>query len=79
MRLYGIDWSGPIPVNDDEGDSTVVVPDTKCPLDENDLQELQQTISPTSSQNYGIDLFMACLAFVQQKLSCHEISNTMMQ
>ena len=60
----------PVPVNPDVGDNAVVVSDTECPLDENDLQELQQTINPSSSsQNYGIDLFMACLAFVQHKLS----------
>ena len=48
------------------------VPDTDRPLCDADQAELQRTISPFgSSEKFGIDLYLATLSFVQQKIYLH--------
>lgn len=43
------------------------VPDTQCPLNDNNLTALKQSIDVTIDDgNYGITLFMNCLAQVSQ-------------
>ena len=66
-RTFGIDWSGPLPT--DEETSEVEVPQTFCPLNDEDEAELTRTVSPSAqSNNYGIDLYLATLSFVQHKV-----------
>ena len=67
MRLYGVDWTGPI--SDDEDFSCVEVPHTRCLLQNAEYMQLQAVVSPTDfSENYGIDLYIRCLSFV-----CHTL------
>lgn len=45
------------------------VPETMNFLCENDVQELRRTLPPLSpSENYGIDLYLATVSFVENKL-----------
>lgn len=70
-QAYGIDWNGPVPI-ECEGDE-VVVPETFCPLNHHQEQELLRTVSPSApSNNYGTDLYLATLSLVQQML-CNNI------
>jgi hypothetical protein len=64
---YGVDWNGPLPVEYE--DNEVVVPETFCPLNHHQEQELLRTVSPSApSNNYGIDVYLATLSFVQHIL-----------
>ena len=48
---------------------SVQVPTIPVPLGDDDLQELQQTVSPTApSDEYGLDIYTHCLQFVRSKL-----------
>ncbi|XP_019849774.1 PREDICTED: uncharacterized protein LOC109580730 isoform X2 [Amphimedon queenslandica] len=59
---YGIDWSGPIP-NDNE--EHVDIPEIDSLLNSHILSVLQNTVSPMQySSNFGIDLFLNTLYFV---------------
>ena len=67
-----MDWNGPLPAAADDERDAVEVPDTDCPLCDADQAELQRTISPFGpSENYGIDLYLATLSYVQQKIYVH--------
>ncbi len=56
-RLYGIDWYGPLPGEDDP--DRVVVPAVECPLDHQEYLELCQSVDVLStSDNYGINLYL---------------------
>ena len=69
MLTYGIDWDGPMPEFEDKEVAHVVIPDIACPLFPEEYDELQHTILPSSeSTKYGIDLYTAVLAFVEDKL-----------
>lgn len=61
--LYGIDWDGPLSVEDDEG--SVTVPVVPCPIDEQFLENMYGRINPLAhSLNYGVDLFLATVDYV---------------
>lgn len=65
-NLYGVDWDGPLPM--DDGDS-VVVPTTSVPLCEDDMQQLASQINPLAvSYDFGIDLYLECLQFIHSRL-----------
>ena len=65
---HGIDWDGPLP--DSNEVESVEVPAISNPFEDDDMQELQQTLCPTAPSNdYGLDLYLQCLQFVTQKLS----------
>ena len=66
--FFGIDWNGPIPyVNDDD---TVRVSEIFRPLQDMDVEELKQTVNPLAqSANYGVDLYLNTLSFIQTKLN----------
>ncbi len=65
-RLYGIDWDGPIPYNENE----ITVPQTFCPLNERNVQELMDTILPSAPcSDYGIDLYTSTVSFILQKIN----------
>ena len=67
MEVYGIDWGGPVPIED--LDSSVTVPETHCPLTACDMLELQCNVAPlASSTEYGVDLYTRTLQFVSRKL-----------
>ena len=62
---YGIDWDGPIVVEEEDADQ-VIVPECGTLLTEEDYATLQEEVQPLAdSQNYGIDLFHAAVSFVQ--------------
>lgn len=61
--MYGLDWDGPLPVDDPDH---VTVPETVCPLDHQDYLELCETVEVLSpSDNYGINLYLDTLDFVR--------------
>ena len=54
----------------DDGDYNVVdVPQTECPLSNNDFDELQALLTQYTSNNYGIELYELCLNFLSCKLA----------
>lgn len=56
FTYYGVDWSGPVGVTEDNGQ--VAVPVTSCPLNNAELQQLKEQIDPLNDDsNYGIDTF----------------------
>ena len=64
LTTMGIDWNGPLSV-EEESDESVVVPECECPLNDAQLDELATHVSPlTSSGNYGVDLFQQVIQFV---------------
>lgn len=67
--MFGIDWNGPLPVEESMDDEGVTVPDTQCPLSSSDFAELQRIIDPLGcSNNHGADIFIETLSFVAQSL-----------
>ncbi len=53
VETFGIDWDELLNTIDD--DSTVLVPETECPIN---YDHLYQSIDPqASSDSYGIDIF----------------------
>lgn len=61
---YGIDWGGPIPV-DDEIQQVDVDPINNI-LSNLQLSDLQHTINPLAEDgNFGINLFLTTLEFIQ--------------
>ena len=66
FNQYGIDWDGPV---NTESDNFVEVPDTTCPLDDDNLQVLMQQIDITVDDgNYGIYTFNDAVAKVTNLL-----------
>lgn len=62
----GIDWESA--VLQEESNSTVVVPEIECPLDEETLEGLQRTINPLEhSESYGRDLYIQFLLLVSNQ------------
>ena len=56
FTYYGVDWGGPIGINEDNGQIEVWI--TTCPLNIADLQQLKDQIYPlVDYRNYGIDTF----------------------
>lgn len=71
QRFFGVDWNGPIP-HTAEVDA-VEVPETECPLTEEQFDELGSMVSPLAdSTNYGIDLYLSTLSFVQHCINCQQ-------
>lgn len=67
--FYGIDWNGPVSYDDDED---VNVSQTFCPLQDIQMEELKQVVVPLAhSANYGLDLYLATLSFIQNILDNH--------
>lgn len=63
-----MDWEGPPPSDGDESD-TVAIPVTTCPLSQTDMEELQSLYRPlTSSDDFGIDVYVNVLEFTVSKL-----------
>uniref|UniRef100_A0A669E5V5 Integrase core domain-containing protein n=1 Tax=Oreochromis niloticus TaxID=8128 RepID=A0A669E5V5_ORENI len=55
-------------LDDEESNSTVVVPEIECPLDEETLEGLQRTINPLEhSESYGRDLYIQFLLLVSNQ------------
>ena len=68
MPQFGIDWDGPFPLY--KSDNVVDVPETPCPLDTTQFEELMRTVPPLSeSTTYGIDLYEQTLEYVTEKLA----------
>lgn len=66
FNQYGIDWDGPV---NTESNNFVEVPDTTCPLDNDNLQVLMQQIDITVDDgNYGIYTFNDTVAKVTNLL-----------
>ena len=65
--MYGVDWDGPPSTEDDE--QQVTVPSITCPLTDDDLHRMQESINPLAfSSNFGIDLFATTLDFVYRHI-----------
>lgn len=72
LQEYGIDWEGPLPDEANCQDS-VEVPETRCPLNQEQFQELVSTIDPLAPTcSYGIDIYLQTLAFTVSKVSSQE-------
>lgn len=71
--MYGIDWDGPCPSPQWDGDicedtEAVDVPDTVCPLTDQDLLELHSAFDPLQDLDYhGVDIYMGVISFLEQK------------
>uniref|UniRef100_A0A3P9C2H8 Integrase core domain-containing protein n=1 Tax=Maylandia zebra TaxID=106582 RepID=A0A3P9C2H8_9CICH len=66
LRDPGIDWESA--VLQEESNSTVVVPEVECPLDEETLEGLQRTINPLEhSESHGRDLYIQFLLQVSNQ------------
>lgn len=67
-QQFGVDWEGPnVEGNDDDA---VSIPDTPCPLDLTEYEELTRLVPALSeSTNYGIDLYLKTLDYVTE--TCH--------
>ena len=60
---YGIDPDGPLP--DDDDSNTIVVPPI-LGIDNEQYEDLALAIDPmVLSDDYGIDIYLQCLDFVQ--------------
>ena len=59
---YGIDWNGPLSV---DNDNIVTVPDTECPLFPEQFSILQATIDPLQScEDFGVQIYIETREFV---------------
>ena len=59
ILLYGVDWSGPIPINDEDEVDSVEVPPIMTVLSDQQYSELTALVSPLHvSDNHGLDLFL---------------------
>ena len=68
---YGIDWDGPL-VEEERDAVQVTLPECDSPLTEEEYGAQQDEVLPLAdSQNYGIDLFIAAVSFVQDIISFH--------
>ena len=55
-------------MDNDEVESITVQP-IECPVSDEDLYKLSQTISPSApSHNYGIEIFQATMTFVDTRI-----------
>ena len=69
FTYYGVDWGGPVGIN--EGNGQVEVPITTCPLDTAELQQLREQIDPfVDDNNYGIDTFNGTVNAVHSLKTC---------
>ena len=67
FEQYGIDWDGPLPAEIDV--DTVEVPETHCPLSEEQYEELIVSIDPLRvSNSYAIDIYLETIEFVNTHL-----------
>ena len=63
---FGVDWEGPVNTC---GEEEITIPETVCPLEDADFEELKHSIQPLShSTEYGIDLYERTVQFVLQKV-----------
>ena len=59
---YGIDWSGPCVA---ESDESVDLPDTACPLSDQQVIALKEAVDPMQDgSDYGISFYTTTRAFV---------------
>ena len=57
---------------EDDDAEQVTVPESTCPLTEEEYRILEDTVSPLAeSQNYGLDLYLDVLFIVQRMVSLH--------
>ena len=62
IDLYGVDWDGPLPV---ERLNIVDVHPPNCPIPQDTLDLLQQTLNPLQESNvYGVDLYMQAVSLL---------------
>ena len=67
MTEYGIDWNGPIGVEDRDAE-LVTVHEAISPLTDEEYEELSEEVHPlTESEKYkyGMDLFTAALSITE--------------
>ena len=72
LNGYGIDWDGPLPSQEWDGqhqddNRTVEVPCTLFPLSQHVLEHLQRTIDPLrNTQYHGVDIYMEVVCILEQ-------------
>ena len=69
MQEFGIDWDGPIPL--EEECDAVVIPNTPCPCRESDLAAIAAVCSlqrVLSSDCHGVDVYLEALNFIRSHM-----------
>ncbi len=58
--MFGIDWDGPVPINETSNDYVhVEVPSTEIEMTEEQKMRLKSLVNPLAdSDSYGIDFYM---------------------
>lgn len=65
---FGVDHSGPLPLDLNENPETVVVEDPGCPLNGDDLDEFNDLFDPLCvCDDYGVALYLAARQFVRSR------------
>ncbi|XP_070547157.1 uncharacterized protein [Ptychodera flava] len=60
---FGVDWDGPLP--EDTTEDTVEVPQVRCPLEDDELEDLISAIDPVQEDDiYGISVYQDVIDFV---------------
>ncbi|XP_070535251.1 uncharacterized protein [Ptychodera flava] len=60
---FGVDWDGPLP--EDTTEDTVEVPQVRCPLEDDELEDLISAIDPLQEDDiYGISVYQDVIDFV---------------
>ena len=70
MQEYGIDWDGPIPLDDE--DDAVIVSETACPCPDDDFASLAALCSlerVLNSDCHGVDVYQQALEFIRARHS----------
>ena len=63
---YGVDYEGPLPDNEI---GTVCIPETVCPLDEDDIDQFMGQVDTTSYfDDLGVQHFLQCKQALQTLL-----------
>lgn len=61
----GVDWDGPPPLEGDDDDTVLNIPETKSPLSPSELLELTSLYDPLSAcSDYAVSLYLDVLEFV---------------
>ena len=68
--MYGVDWNGPMPEDLGDDAESVAVPESLIEISDECREDLTTQVPPlTDSTNYGVDLYLAALEFIQQEMS----------
>ena len=65
LSTYGVDWDGPIPIDNDQ--PCINIPSVDSPISEENLSELVSSfdVENHSSDCHGVDLYLQVLDFIE--------------